>query len=434
MNIKENIGKITWSVLDKVLFVIFGLVMLIQIKHLTPIEFGLFSLIWNLNNWLLGISDSFALQGLVQFGANYENRSRVNFIATTLNLLLLLFFPLILFFISILFKSYLSPEFYTTFYYIPIFTITAIPRTIVLKILTREFRYKEIFWTNFIYFGSMSFLTLYYILSFSILKFENMLNIFVIGGALSSIFSIIVAKKSLKFDNSRNHKFTFKEYIKFSLPMTLVSLCQSVPRNLDIYFIALTMGANSTFMVGLYNSAKTLYRVIEEINSAAYSLMYPVAVKYVNLKDYASIRKIYIKAVSNLLLTYIFIIGLSYLGLIDLVIELILPEKYQMSIGIFKVMILAALPLPFVLLLVLSTAENNTKRVLNYVTISAILSIIAFLIAGYSNNIYMMPLGILVYNISLGVLSFNYFKKNIGFPIRDVGLAIRDIKNFIVKR
>lgn len=431
MNIQDNIGKIAWSALDKGLFVLFGLVMLFQIRHLSPTEFGLFSLIWSLNNWLLGISDSFALQGLVQFGSVTENRARVNFISTILNFVLLLIFPLLLFLFAVIQTNSLSGNLYTTFYYLPIFTISAIPRTIVLKILTREFRYKDIFLVNLVYFGVMTVLTFYYVSFYNELNFLQMLYIFVIGGSLSSIFSIIIAFSSLKFDLNKQHPFTFRKFISFSLPMTLISLCQSIPRNLDVYFIEFTAGAQSTLFIGLYNSAKTLYRVIDESSSAAYSLMYPVAVKYINLKDYSTLKKTYVKAVSHLLLAYLFIITLSYLGLIDFLVNLILPIQYKAATGIFKIMILAAIPLPFVLLIVSSTAAGKLKKVLFYSAIAAITSSITFLIAGYSQNVFLIPLGIIVYNFTLGLLSFLSFRKEFGFPLKDITQSVRDIKNLI---
>jgi O-antigen/teichoic acid export membrane protein len=443
LNIKDNIAKISWSILDKGLFVLFGLVMLFQIKNLAPEEFGLFSLLWALNNWLLVISDSFALQGIVQFGANYNLRARINFIATTLNSVLLLFFPLLLFLIAVLFEKSLSFNLHNTFFFLPLITISSIPRTVILKILTREFRYKEIFFVNLIYFGSMTALTIFYILELHKLTFNEMLIIFVSGGVLSSIFSIILAKNSLKFqirnntqaneDSNEDTSFTFRDYTKFSLPMTMISAFNSVPRSLDIFFIELTMsGGNSTFMIGIYNSAKTLFRVIDEATSAAYSLLYPIAVKYVNIKDFVTLRKTFIKAISHLLLWFILIVVASYLGVTEFVITAILPYKYHLATGIFNILILASIPLPFALLSLVVTANHQPTTVLKFVIISAMVAILFFLIAGYYQSLSLMPLGIIMYNVTLGALCYNYFKRNYGFPIKDLTQSIFDIKHLVL--
>ena len=439
MNIKDNIAKISWSILDKGLFVIFGLVMLFQIKNLTPEEFGLFSLLWALNNWLLVISDSFALQGIVQFGANYNLRARINFIAVVLNSVLLLFFPLLLFLIAILFEKSLSFNLQNTFFYLPLITISSIPRTVILKILTREFRYKEIFFVNLIYFGAMSALTIFYIIELHNLTFNEMLIIFSSGGALSSLFSIILAKNSLKFQvkkssqNNDENTFTFRDYAKFSLPMTFLSFFNSVPRTLDIFFIELAMGGgNSTFMIGIYNSAKTLYRVIDEATSAAYSLLYPIAVKYVNLKDFVTLRKTFIKAISHLLLWFVFIVLVSIMGLTELIITAILPYKYHLATGIFNILILASLPLPFSLLSLVVTANNQPTITLKFVIISALVAVVFFLIAGYYQSLNLMPLGIIMYNVTLGILCYGYFKRNYGFPIKDLTQSILDIKHLVI--
>lgn len=435
MNIKDNINKISWSILDKGLFIIFGFITLFQIKNLKPEEFGLFSLVWALNNWLLMINDSFSLQGLVQFGADYKLRPKVNFISLVLNLLMMFLIPSLLFLFAFVFNNTLSSNLYISFIYLPLFTFTTIPRSTVLKILTREFRYKDIFIVNLVYFGSMTILTLYYIFIYHELDFKKMLIIFISGGVLSSIFSLILARKSLniKYDKNENKDMTFKKYITFSIPMTLISAFQSIPRSMDIFFIELTMNPiNSAYYIGIYNSAKTLFRVIEESTSAAYGLLYPVAVKYINLKDDKSLKKVFIKATSNLLLVYLLVVVVSLLGASEYLIKLVLPIKYYDAIVIFNLLIFASLPMPFILLLLALTANNKPIQVLYCVIIAGVVAIITFIIAGYFNNIHFMPLGIIIYNLILGILGYWTFKKKYNINIKDLLISLVDIKNFII--
>jgi O-antigen/teichoic acid export membrane protein len=434
MNIKDNINKISWSILDKGLFIIFGFITLFQIKNLKPEEFGVFSLVWALNNWLLMINDSFSLQGLVQFGADYKLRPKVNFISLVLNLFMMFLIPSVLFLFAFLYRDNLSPNLYVSFIYLPLFTLTTIPRSTVLKILTREFRYKDIFFVNLVYFGSMTILTFYYIFIYKDLNFELMLMIFISGGVLSSIFSIILARKSLKikYDKNENRDFTFKKYITFSIPMTLISAFQTIPRSMDIFFIELTMNPiNSAYYIGIYNSAKTLFRVIEESTSAAYGLLYPVAVKYINLKDDVSLKKVFTKAISNLLLVYVVIVIVSLLGASEFLIKLVLPEKYYEAINIFNMLIFASLPMPFILLLLALTADNKPMQVLYCVIFAGVFAVITFILAGYSNNINLMPLGIIVYNLILGILGYWTFKKKYNINIKDLLISLIDIKNFV---
>lgn len=59
MRIQDHIGKITWTVLDKGLFITYGIIRMLQVSRMQPSEFGLFALLDALVLTIGTLSDNF---------------------------------------------------------------------------------------------------------------------------------------------------------------------------------------------------------------------------------------------------------------------------------------------------------------------------------------------------------------------------------------
>src|SRR5574343_1568561 len=122
MKIQHHLGKITWSFADKLLFVAYGFVTFYQIAHLAPAEYGIFILLFNISSYILNVSDSFALHPLIQFGADENDRPKVNLITLILHTSIMLGLSLIIFLIYLLFENIFNEgNFVNIIWYLPIF-------------------------------------------------------------------------------------------------------------------------------------------------------------------------------------------------------------------------------------------------------------------------------------------------------------------------
>lgn len=106
MRIQDHIGMISWSLLDKALFIFYGFIFILVINYATPIEYGLYSLLVAIHSWIFTISDSFALQSLIQFGMRQENRKKVNLIGLSNHTVITIGSSLLVFFFRSLFNKY----------------------------------------------------------------------------------------------------------------------------------------------------------------------------------------------------------------------------------------------------------------------------------------------------------------------------------------
>lgn len=427
MKIQEHIGKISWSVADKFLYVLYGLVLLFQINALTPEIFGLYQLLIALNTWFFIVADSFALQGIIQFGANEANRKKVNLISLIFCISITIGLSVIIY----IFKYPLSSFFHEQRLieianFLPLLNIFTIPRVFCIKILYRDQRLRDVFFVDLIFFGTMTVISFYYIFTIHILSLNNMLMIYFAGTILSSILSIIVTRKHLEF--STEGKIKIKELTSFGIPMVLQGAMHSLPKLLDVFIVLRFFTATE---VGIYASAKNLYRIFDQVGDAAYGLIYPSAVKAISSNNQNGLFALMTKGVSFMLISFLILIVILELGFSKFFITTFLPYKYFAAIGQFNLMILAAIWIPFIICSLIITASGKPKVVLLIVTISTFFSFITFYIVGYLGKPDLIPLGVIAYNVIFGAISYFYLNKKYGFPFRMIFRSVGDSINYL---
>lgn len=428
MKVQEHIGKISWSIGDKILFILYGFVNLYQASALGPEEYSYFVLLLMIHTFIFMINDSLALQGLIQFGSKAEEKPRTNLIALSITLIVTLILSLI--FYSLRFLLYVvfeTPELILVGEYLPLLTLVTIPKVFGSKILAREHKINSMFFSNLAFFLPMGIMTFYLVELYDQFLFQDMIFIYFIGSIISSIITLLLVGRELKF--SVKGLITLKEYFTFSSPLTLNSMFNAIPKYLDAYIILYIF--NPT-VVGIYHLAKTLYRVFDEAASAAYALIYPPAVRLISKDDWTGLHSLMTKAVSFMFVFFLIVVLFIQIGLGDLVISTLLP-KYIDAIPLLESLSWAALAIPFTLLSYIIMAMGDTIKILKYVTAALILSLFAFIVVGYTKDSSLIPLTIISYNFTFGILCYFYVKRNIGFRIKDLFRAVRDSKHYFIK-
>ncbi len=430
MNIKDNLSKISWSFLDKLTLVIYGLVALLQIKYMEPEDYGYFFSLQQLTNFFLSNSDSLALQGIIQFGQRKEDRKKVNALAMLINFFVLSAIPILILILKPLYiHKIANPYFAQLIYVLPIITTLSAVRIYVLKILSRDLRFKDTYWMNFIFYAILTIATAYGILVEKKLNANFMIVAYIVANFLSGIYAFMIARSNFVF--SLKGGIRLKEYLKFTIPVTLVSVFHSVPKLLDVFIISVFLyNPNKVAIIGVYASAKTLFRIFDQALDASYSLIYPAAVKSLASGNKEVTQKLFSKAVSFILVIFLVLFVILQLGFTEYLISY-LPYKYHSATQFFNLMIYSVLFLPFTLLAIIINAEGKPNITFYFVLLSAVLSTLTFAYTARIGRVDLLPLGIIVYNVVLATCSYVYTKLNYGFPIKMVFRSIFDTKNFI---
>ena len=347
MRLVNHIDKIFWTAADKFLYVIYGFIFLIQISMLSPDDFALFSLLLAINTWIFIISDSFSLQLIIQFGFNDDYEKNANFYALIFHISITLGLSLILFLLSNQI-SYLLNEsrLKEILNYLPLLSILMIPRTYFGKFLLKNHNMQKIFWMDFFFFFTMSVLIIYYKLYINKLDLQLSIKIYFLGTLLSSIFATLSSIRYWKIN--LKGKLPLKKVLKFNVPFTISNALANLPKQLDILIFKLFFDLHT---IGIYQAAKSLYRLFEEGVNGANGLIYPALVKHFEKKNYNEIYSIISKGISFLLIAYVFVSNILLSGFSTFIISNIIerdviPSKSESAkIAIFSPLAKASLTL-----------------------------------------------------------------------------------------
>ncbi|MDC1068106.1 oligosaccharide flippase family protein [Candidatus Kapabacteria bacterium] len=429
MRIRDNLKKISWSFIDKGNYLLFGLFTLFQLKYLAPSDFAFYESMVLFNNWIFLLADGLALNGLIQFGGNKEEKPNINL----MSLITIVVFSLSVSFLLFSFRSQIGSLFGSDSYgialsYLPLISLITIPRNYTIKILTRELQYFSVFLLNLTFFGSQVVATLYILNSNDALSFLSMIYILIAGGVSSTLIAIVLSNKYLRFKTKGT--LSYKKFLKFGFVVSQQQIFHSLPKIFDFHIISIFFGPEKA---GIYAAAKKLYKTFDEAASAAHGLIYPISVKLIFQKNWVGLKALTVKSLSALLFVFGFLILILNFGLTEFMINYFDLERYLLAIGIFNTLVLAGLFLPFALLTPLMNALSKEKLVLKYKIIATLLSLTCLLIVSYNNLFFLTPITIIIYNFVLGLLCYNFVKTELSLKNIDIfGFAI-DLKNMFKK-
>lgn len=426
MRLQDHLGMLSWSLLDKGLYLIYGFIFVLIINYTTPAEYGLYSILIAIHTWIFTISDSFALQSIIQFGMNHENRKKVNLIGLINHTILTLGTAFI---ILILAQFFGGIKFKEMAMFLPVLTLSFILKTFCQKLIYRDQKMKLLFFTNLIFFGINTFYIVYIIKVFGQLHFSSLITGYIFGAIASSILSIILTSKELKFGTKGQIKI--KEILNFNWKMTIVSLLYSMPRQLDTVFLKLFFTYET---IGIYAAAKTIFRVFDEAMNAVTALVYPSSVRMINNKNYEDLNKLVSKTFSFGFFIFLFAFLILIFGGSNLLFNLpIIPEKFRYSLNYFNILLLSLPFLPFNISYSIMVAQNKMYEIMGIIICSVVLSFSLLLYVGFSQNQSMVPIGIASYYVISGLIGLIYALKNYNFKLISFFKIFSAIKNFLLK-
>lgn len=432
MKIQYHLSKISWTVADKLIFVVYGFVFLIQISMLKVSDLALFNMLIAMNTWIFVISDSYALQSIIQFGFDINNRERVNLYSLILHISIVggLSFLIYSFsdFTSILLNE---PRLEGIIDFLPILSLLMVPRTYTSKLMLRDHSMRKIFIMDFFFLGVMSFRIMEAKLSGLDMTLEYAVNIYLQGAAASSLSAIFLSLKQLKF--SLKGDISFKKVNSFSMPFTMTNAINTIPKYLDIVILKIFFPLEQ---IGLYAAAKSLFKFFEEGMHGVNGLLYPAAVRAVFNKDKEALYSMVSKALSFTLLGFMLVSIVLVSGFAELLISRLMKSNFLDAVGYFNLILLAGLFLPFNLLYFVITASEKYADLLKIVIKSFIFFIISFVVIGISGISKLMPLGYVSFYLAFAVMSFYYVKKSdiIDLKFADLFRAVNDSIKFISMR
>lgn len=426
MKITAHLGKISWSLADKVLYVGYGLVQLQQIKALSPDVYGVFSLLVALNTWIMIISDGAAVQGLIQFGVRPEERPKVNTIGLVFYTFIVGVSVLLVYLLQQpLTDIFHEPRFTTVADMLPLYCLLTLPRMFCLKLIYRDLRMRDLFIVDTVWFGIRTVMTIWALHNGTLNSLEDIIFIDFVGMGASSLCAIVLTHRELVFGLTGG--ITVRDYLRYGIPLAVATTLSTTPRQLDVFMIASFFG---TGVVGVYNPAKNLYRFFEQAFDAVTVLIYPAAVRLHAAHKNEELGHLITKAMSVTLLPCIIALIVLESGGSNVIIPLLGP-KYAAAVGHFNVLILAALGMPFFLMASVISALGDSTVIVRYSAIGLVVSVIVQLAIGFAGLYQWVGLGLVVNTIVVGVLCTAHIRRTIHFEWRDLFRIVGDARNAV---
>lgn len=427
VRIQDHLGKISWTAADKALYLVYGFVNIMQNNALPPMELGLYTLCNALQTFIFVVSDGFILQSIIIFGTDKELRGSINRFVVTWHIVITLGASLLVFVLQMPFAWLLGePRLSAVAAYLPIFCVLGIPRTLCLKYLTRDVQARAIFAVNLVWVGTMVALTAWMLLAKRLVSFEAMFAISASGMAASSLTALWITRKQLSFKGSK--QMAWRKLFHAGVYQGLASMLGNMVRQLDVTVVQYYFGAAT---VGVYQSAKTLFRFFDEGFSAITSLVYPATVRLVHEERRTELVAMLSKMVSFSLAVTLVIVLLTELNVAEFVISRLLSPKYAAAIGYFRLLAFAAPAMPFVALLPVMLALGEMRLLLGFIAIAVITALTALIVAGIFQVQVLAPIGFVLYTITLGGLTFAFVRSRLHFPLRLLWRAVPDTLDFL---
>lgn len=438
MKLTAHLGKISWSLADKVLYVLYGFVQLWQVNQLVALQpdassasfalmdLGAFSILVAVNTWIMIVSDGSALAGVIQFGVEPSERRRVNTMALLIHTIIVGVATF-----GVYLAGHPLAEMVGDYRLgrvadiLPLYALVTLPRMFCLKLIYRDMRMKDLFAADAIWFGVRTLLTWWFIRNGTLTSFDSLVAIDIAGMAASSLATIVLTRKELVFGWSGG--VPLGTYLRYGVPLAMATALNSAPRQLDNLAIGVFFG---TGVAGAFTPAKNLYRVFEQAFDAVSTLLYPAAVRMYAQRRMEDMQVLITKAISVTLIPSIVAIVALELGLSN-IITIVLGPTYTDAIAHFNVLIIAGVGMPFLLMNSIIAAMGQSMAIVKYSAMGLIAGAIAFFIVVLLDQPLLVGVALVTNTLVIGVLSVAHVRREIHFPLRAMARVIDDVRHVL---
>ncbi|MCX7929132.1 MAG: oligosaccharide flippase family protein [Chlorobi bacterium] len=426
MQIRNHIRLLSWTAADKLLFLGYGVVTWLQIRALSPVEYGLAAQLLTLQAWIAIVAEGSLLQSIIQYGHDQQDRGRADLIALGLHTVFTLALAVgIAAAASPLAQVFNEQRFHSVATILPLYCLIGIPRSFALKLLQRELRARDVFLTNLAWLGTATVLTIYFLTHDRLRYFEDMALIACVGLTAGSVVGSVLARDLYHW--SLEGTLTLRAVLRFSVPQALMMALATSIRQLDIFIVQAFF---STRAVGVYNAAKMLYRVFETGADAAVWLMYPTAVRLLHQERRDALNALVGKSlILQCAVVFAAVFTLEAGGTKFFVG--FLGAQYSETTTVFNVMAIGALFLPVMVLQSVLLALHRVDRMLGITAISVIAAVAVYIIVGVLDLLPLIGTGVVMYAAAMGFLLWYAVRREGLVAVTDLVQAMSDIRTAI---
>lgn len=430
MQLSRHIGKAVWSTAGKLLYVALGIAFLLPRKVIGPESWGVYAVTQALLTSVFTLSDSFALQAMVNFGMEESRRKEAYSVAALLHLAFVVICTAAVYLGRTALAAFFDePALLATLDIFPFFALGFLLRNFFLKVAQLHIDTRATFIIDFVWVGGTLALIVHGWLTGTLVTARDMIVIMALSSGASSLMGLALFGRKVRFTTGIDGSYAIR-MVRFGI----AQLGSAVTLVLQTQGDALILKAFvSSAVVGNYDAAKSFFRGFEAIRDAGALFVYPAVAKLAVERRRAELVLLLEKMIGFMLIVVTPVVIAVWVGPTDYIFDLIYKGKFGEAATIFKILSLAALAIPFSMNTHVLGGLGQARRYFRVTLAAALLSVLASLVLVPWIGARGTAIAMIVSFVALGVLATRAVRQSVPFSLRSAFGRWRDALNFVLK-
>ncbi len=405
-----------------------GFAFLLPQKMIGPSQWGIYSTAQAILTTVFMLSDSLALQAMVNFGVIPERRNESLTIAAIVHTLFCVVLAGTVYLgRTVIADTFSEPQLVTTLSYFPLVTLGYLVRTYFLKVAQLTIDTRATFFIE----TALSVTTIGLIVvgwnGGWLATASDMMMIAAVASGVSSLVGLWFFRRSVRFTRAIS-----RDNVRQMLRLGLAQFGSAATMALQTQGDTLILKwFASSAVVGNYDAAKKFFRGFEAMRDAASLLVYPAVAKLAAEKRQAELVLLLEKMIGFMMIAVTPVVVAIWLGPTGDVFNWIYKGKYDEAAVIFQYLSLAALVLPFTMNTYVLGALSEARRYFRVTLTAAVVSVVAMFVLVPPLGGRGAALGVLVSYVMLGVLATRSVRDRIPFSMAGAFGRWRDALQFV---
>jgi lipopolysaccharide exporter len=376
------------------------------------------------------LSDSLALQAMVNFGMDESRRAQALTISAVIHTAFVTVCTLAVYLARAeVARFFNEPALVAALGYLPFVSLGFLLRNYFLKVAQLHIDTRATFFIDLAWIGTTVILIVLGWVGRTLVDANDMMVISALASGASSLAGLWLFRNRVRFTRVFDREYGIR-MIRFGIAQCGSAATMVLQTQGDT--LILKKFASSA-IVGNYDTAKKFFRGFEALRDAGALFVYPAVAKLTAERRGDELVLLLEKMIGFMVIVITPIVILVWLGPTDYLFNLVYKGKYQEAAMIFKYLSLAALAIPFSMNTYVLGGMGEARRYFRVTLTAAVLSVIASLLLVPSLGATGSAIGVVISFATIGVLATRAVQKRIPFSLPSALGRWRDALNFVLR-
>ncbi len=408
-----------------------GLAFIVPQKVIGERHYGVYATAQAMLTALYMLTDSLALQPMVNFGMVPERRREAYTVAAVVHILFIAPISIAVYLFRAQIGQFLNDDlFVPTLALFPLTAAGFLLRNYFLKVAQLHINTKATFLIDLAWIGTTIALILDGWRRGSLATAADMMMISAIASGVSSLVGLVMYGGTIRFTRRIEREHTIR-MLRFGLAQSGSAATLALQTQGDILILKTFVTSE---VVANYDAAKKFFRGFEAIRDAGSMFVWPAAARLSVQHRNDELVRLVEKMIAFMLIVIIPAVALMWILPLDTYFDIIYKGKYSGAADIFRILSLAALAIPFSMNMFILGGMGEARRFFRVTFASAVLSVVVALLLVPKIGVMGTALSVITSYAVLAILSTASLSRRIPISISRALGRWKDAREFILKR